>query len=81
MFLHAAVAVSGVPIKEMKITKSKTLAKRLQELAHVKNIGMNVAPKWKLNGKVRSDGNPVSDHVPKDPSAGADGEDWRTFDV
>jgi hypothetical protein len=60
MFVHAAVAISGIPLAEMELVKSKTLAKKLDEMAHVKNLGSAVAPQWKLGGIVRSDGNPVS---------------------
>lgn len=60
MFVHAAVAVSGVPVGQMELVRGKTLAKKLQDLGHVKNVGRSIAPRWGLKGMVRSDGNPVS---------------------
>lgn len=60
MFVHSAVASSGVGVREMAFLRGKTLEKKMEDMTHVKNLGRSVGGVWGIGKVTRSDENPVS---------------------
>ena len=60
MFVHAAVASSGVGIRELGMLRGKSLEKKIEDMTHVKNLGRSVGGVCGVGKVVRSDENPVS---------------------
>ena len=59
MFVHAAIATSGVPLHQLDFLRGKSLETKLANLSHVTNVGREVGAAWGVQDVVRWDHNPV----------------------
>ena len=60
MFVHAAVATSGVPLHQLDFLRGRSLETKLANLSHVTNVGREIGAAWGVQDVVRWDHNPVS---------------------
>lgn len=60
MFVHSAVASSGVSVRDMAFLRGKSLETKMEDMTHVKNLGRSVGAVWGIGNVARSDENPVS---------------------